>query len=173
MTEAVCKRLLGTQQRQHSDGGHLLRAVEQRQPFLGLQRERLEAATVAVRRRRRHLAVDLRPARPINGSARCASGARSPEAPTEPCSGTTGWMPRRRKSSSRSTISGRQPLWPCASALARSSSIARTDFRSVRLADADRVADEQVVLERLRFGAERSDGGQIAEAGRHAVDGLV
>ena len=32
--------------------------------------------------------------RPMSGSARWASGARSPDAPTEPCSGTTGWMPR-------------------------------------------------------------------------------
>ena len=64
--------------------------------------------------------------RPIRGSARWASGARSPDAPTLPCSGTTGWMPRSRNSSRRSTTSGRQPLWPSARVLARRSSIART-----------------------------------------------
>ena len=47
--------------------------------------------------------------RPMSGSARWASGARSPDAPTLPCSGTTGWMPaagsraagRRRAAGSR------------------------------------------------------------------------
>ena len=28
--------------------------------------------------------------KPINGKNKCARGARSPEAPTEPCSGTSG-----------------------------------------------------------------------------------
>ena len=67
--------------------------------------------------------------RPMSGRARWASGARSPDAPTLPCSGTTGWTPSRSRSSSRSTISGRQPLWPRARVLARSRSIARTTSR--------------------------------------------
>ena len=49
--------------------------------------------------------------------------------PTLPCSGTTGWMPRRSSSSNRSTRSGRQPLWPSASVFARRTSIARTTSR--------------------------------------------
>ena len=148
-TLAVRTSLLGAEQREHADGGHLLRAVEQRQAFLGLKRQRHEAAPVERLRAVDDLAVDFGPARPINGSARCASGARSPDAPTDPCDGTTGWMPARRNSSSRSTISGRQPLWPCASALARSSSIARTTSVECGCADAHGVADEQVVLQRL------------------------
>ena len=67
--------------------------------------------------------------RPISGSERWASGARSPEAPTEPCAGTTGWIPNRRKSSNRSMTSGRAPEWPSAMVLARSRSIARTTSR--------------------------------------------
>jgi hypothetical protein len=67
--------------------------------------------------------------RPMTGSARWASGARSPEAPTEPCDGTTGWMPSRSRSHSLSASSGRQPEWPRATVLARSRSIARTTSR--------------------------------------------
>ena len=67
--------------------------------------------------------------RPIRGSARCASGARSPDAPTLPWAGTTGWIPSSRSRSSRSTSNGRQPEWPSASVLARRRSIARTTSR--------------------------------------------
>ena len=81
-------------------------------------------------------------------------------------------MPRRRKSSSRSTISGRQPLCPRASVFARSSSIARTVSPVVRRADPDGVADQQVLLQLAYFGrmAMRSSG-EVAKAGRDAVDG--
>ena len=63
---------------------------------------------------------------PINGSARCASGARSPEAPTDPRAGTSGRTPRLRQSRSSATVSIRAPELPFASVLARSSIAART-----------------------------------------------
>ena len=63
---------------------------------------------------------------PTSGSARCASGARSPEAPTEPRLGTTGSTPRSRSASSSSTVSTRAPELPFASAFARRSIAART-----------------------------------------------
>ena len=63
---------------------------------------------------------------PTSGSARCASGARSPEAPTEPRLGTTGSTPRSRQASSSSTVSMRAPEFPLASVFARSSIAART-----------------------------------------------
>ena len=63
---------------------------------------------------------------PTSGSARCASGARSPLAPTEPRAGTYGRTPRSRHSSRSSTVSTRAPEFPFASAFARRSIAART-----------------------------------------------
>ena len=45
-------------------------------------------------------------------AAICASGARSPEAPTEPCAGIIGVTPRASIASSRSTSTGRTPEAP-------------------------------------------------------------
>ena len=111
--------------------------------------------------------------RPISGSARCASGARSPDAPTLPWEGTTGWIPASRNASSRSTSSGRQPEWPSASVFARRSSIARTTSRGKRRAHAHRVADEQVLLELAGVGRRDVGGRQVAEPGRDPVDDLA
>ena len=66
---------------------------------------------------------------PTSGSARCASGARSPLAPSDPRDGTTGCTPAFTIASSSSTVSRRTPDAPVASAFARSS-IARARPRS-------------------------------------------
>ena len=77
-------------------------------PSLASSVERLEA-DLAQRDERRH---DCPPSstwpRPMSGSARWASGARSPDAPTVPCSGTTGWMPRaeERRAAGRRAAAG-------------------------------------------------------------------
>ena len=63
---------------------------------------------------------------PINARARCARGARSPLAPTEPCDGMIGCRPRLSMSTSRVRVWGRMPEYPSASACARKSIIART-----------------------------------------------
>ncbi len=44
----------------------------------------------------------------------CASGARSPDAPTDPCAGTTGTSPCARHAPSASSVDQRMPLAPCA-----------------------------------------------------------
>ena len=89
------RQAVGPGQHQGADGGHHLRAVEQRQALLGLQHERLPGRARARASRGRLPAA--RPARPspwpMSGRARWARGARSPEAPTLPCEGTTGWRP--------------------------------------------------------------------------------
>src|SRR5919201_1717682 len=63
---------------------------------------------------------------PTSGRARCARGARSPLAPTDPRLGTCGRRPRLRHSISSSTVATRAPEKPFASAFARSSMAART-----------------------------------------------
>jgi len=61
--------------------------------------------------------------------AMCARGARSPEAPTEPWSGTTGVTRRSIIAASISINSGRTPDAPIASECARRRSMARTTSR--------------------------------------------
>ena len=63
---------------------------------------------------------------PRMASARCARGARSPLAPTLPCSGTSGWSPAFSMPARSSGSTAREPEKPFASTLARSSIIART-----------------------------------------------
>ena len=64
--------------------------------------------------------------RPRRGSARWASGARSPLAPTDPRLGTAGSTSASRRAISASMICGRTPECPRARVLARSSNIPRT-----------------------------------------------
>ena len=56
----------------------------------------------------------------------CASGARSPLAPTDPWHGTTGVTPRSSIATMRSSVSGFTPEWPAESEFARSAPAART-----------------------------------------------
>ena len=111
--------------------------------------------------------------RPMSGSARWASGARSPDAPTLPWAGTTGWIPRVRKARSRSTTSGRQPECPRASVFARSRSIARTTSRGRARPNADGVAGEEVLLQPAGVGRRDERRRQVAEAGRDPVHDLA
>src|ERR1019366_1082308 len=62
---------------------------------------------------------------PINASARCARGARSPLAPTLPCEGTIGVTPRLSISQMVSMMMARTPEFPFDSELARRSIMAR------------------------------------------------
>ena len=103
-------------------------------PCVPFRRERpsfASRATGAMPARRRASAPGsvspLRWARPspMTTWARCASGARSPDAPTEPCDGVTGNTLALSMAQRVSTTIGRMPLNPLARALARSRIIAR------------------------------------------------
>ena len=63
--------------------------------------------------------------KPSSGSAKCDSGAKSPLAPTEPNSGTTGVMPKLSKASISLSTRVRMPECPPNSVLRRITSIAR------------------------------------------------
>ena len=87
-----------------------LRAVDERQAFLRLEHDGREP-DAAQRFGGGHapaLEVGTRPRR-SSASARWASGARSPLAPTEPCEGTTGCTPRLSIATRRSSVSRRMP----------------------------------------------------------------
>src|SRR6185369_14031229 len=68
---------------------------------------------------------------PSSTRAQCASGARSPLAPSEPCSGTQGVMSWLSRSTSAWATSGRVPDRPIARDRTRSSIIARTHSRGI------------------------------------------
>ena len=110
---------------------------------------------------------------PISASVRCASGARSPDAPTEPCDGTYGTSPASCTASSVSITVSRTP--ECAAREARRLEREHQphDRRRQRLADADAVRADQVELQRGEIGRARCASGELAEAGVDAVDRRV
>ena len=67
---------------------------------------------------------------PIAASAQCASGARSPEQPSDPNSRTTGVIPADNIAAYTRAVSSRTPVRPVASVDRRSNINARTTSRS-------------------------------------------
>ena len=111
--------------------------------------------------------------RPISGSARCASGARSPDAPTDPWAGTTGWTPRSRNARSRSTTSGGSRYGRARACSPAAASIARTTSRGQSAPDARSVAHQEVLLEPRGVGRRDEPRREVAEPGRDAVHDLA
>ena len=111
---------------------------------------------------------------PISARAQCASGARSPEQPSEPYSGTTGVRPAL----SRATIAcgdlragrrcGRSPA--CGAAAASSPARPRARPAAPLPAACERTSDRWRSARRLERDVRR---GQGAEAGGDPVGGLV
>ena len=106
-TSATCRRRRGHRRARHEHAEHPVGPVDEREPLLGVQRQRREAGG-----RERVGGVDAALRRsqtspsPISASATWASGARSPLAPSDPCSRTTGVMPALSMASSASATSG-------------------------------------------------------------------
>ena len=143
---------LDREQRRQRLGGGELRAVEQREPFLRAEHERREAGARQRRVGRHALAGEVRPRRsPSIAAAMCASGARSPEAPTEPWLGITGMTPRASIASQHARASPAARRRRRAPRLASFSAIiSRTVAGAHRLADAGRVREHDVALQRGR-----------------------
>ena len=133
-----------------------LRAVDEREAFLGRERDwrRARPRASAVGAGHRPRAPSQTSPSPIRTSARCASGARSPLAPTDPRHGTTGCTPRLS-----SAMSAFERLEPDAREALRQHVRAQRHRRAdgadrQRLADAGGMAAEQVDLQRAeRLGA--------------------
>jgi hypothetical protein len=81
----------------------------------------------------------------MSARARCASGARSPEAPTDPCSGTTGRRSAASIRSRLSTVETRIPENPFARALALRTIISAHDAIGERTPDARGMAPHEVL----------------------------
>ena len=103
---------------------------------------------------------------PISARPQWASGARSPLAPSEPCSGTTGSRPAASSASIVSATTGRAPERPMASERARRNIIARTTSRSTG-------GPIPAACERIsaRWSSSRRSGGiQVAASEPNPVD---
>ena len=103
---------------------------------------------------------------PIATSAQCASGARSPEQPSEPYSRTTGVMPALRIAAYVSAVSRRTPVRPVMSVDRRSSMSARTTSRSTS-------APEPAACERTRLAwswARRSSAMKVVASAPNPVE---
>ena len=110
---------------------------------------------------------------PISTSAQCASGARSPLAPSEPCSGTTGVIPALSSASIVSASSGRAPEQPI-DERARAQQHHRPHHLGLdRRAHAGGVRAHERALQLLAALDRDRDVGERAEAGRDAVGRLL
>ena len=106
---------------------------------------------------------------PISESARCANGARSPLAPTLPCSGTGGQSPALSMPASKSARSSRAPEIALGDHV-RAQQHHRADFAlREQVADARRMAAHEIHLQLGEAVRRNRDLRQLAESGRHAV----
>jgi hypothetical protein len=131
-------------------GGGELRAVDQAEPFLGAKHGGLEPAL-----RQRRGAGMRRPPKiaspsPIIAAAMWASGARSPDAPTEPCTGD-----HRRDAARQHVLDQRAdlpatPEAPRPSESSLSAIISRVVAGIQRLTDAAAMRQDQVALQLCR-----------------------
>ena len=158
-------------EREAADGDRHLDAVDQREPLLGgeghgPEPRRLSAAAAGFSRPR----TRTRPS-PISPSARCESGARSPEAPDRALRGNrpAGCRPRASRGASRPSTRG------CRSCRARARWRAGPSSRAPPSSGSGAPTPAQWLRMRLRCrlsmlrGGNR-DVGELPEARRHAVD---
>ena len=161
-------------QRQAEQRRRRLRAVDQRQAFLRRRATPARAPPVPARWRlarvRRRATLRLRRSGRARG-ARAAPGRRSrrPIRATARPDGRA-WLSR---STSSSSVSSRMPENPLASTLARSAIVARTTGTGQRLADAGRMAAQQIDLQLGERVVRDAHVGEVAEAGVDAVDRRV
>ena len=145
----------------------------ERETLLRARRERLLADARSAARARICFPPTHASPWPMYAAAMCASGARSPLAPTEPLRGTTGTKPLLKRRTSASTSSTRTPECP------RSEPVQAQHLRDAhllarhRLADAAAVREHQVLLQLLEVRARDRDVLQLAEARRQPVDDVA
>ena len=182
-------RRIGRQRAGHQRRAEQRLRLEQRRPAHRRSRTACRSAAQGLPWRRAPAATGrprpapARPARaapstknaptPISVADMWASGARSPEAPTEPWHGTTGVRPLASSASSRRTVS--QPH--ARRALGEAGELERhhqpRDGDRHRRADAGGMRQHDVALQRLEVGGLDAHAGQLAEAGVDAVDRLA
>ncbi len=107
---------------------------------------------------------------PMMTSAMCASGARSPDAPSDPWHGTTGWTPRSSMSSSRRRVCEADARMPLCQRVRADQHHGAHDRPFQRLAYAHRMRHHDVALQLAHLVGRDHPVLERAEAGRDAVD---
>ncbi len=102
-----------------------------------------------------------------------ASGARSPDAPTDPWQGTTGVRPRSSIAPEEGHRRRPDTRGPLAQAGQLQGHHQASDRHRHRFADAGGVRQDEVPLERREVAGRDPHAGQLAEAGVDAVDRLA
>ena len=131
--------------------GHELRAVDQREALLGDQpdrargRPRASASAAGTRTPSNHASPS-----PTSGSARCASGARSPLAPTEPRLGTYGSTPAVQALEQQLDGLDARARVPLRQRVRAQQHRGTHDLRCIRISDAAGVGAKQPQLQLLR-----------------------
>ena len=165
---------LGLEQAGQRVGRGELRAVEQRQPFLRAEHDRREPGgrQAPPRAGSRPAGVNASPT-PIMTAVMCASGARSPDAPTEPCAGTTGMTPFASMPSSSASVAGRTPDAPWARLASFSAIISRATGTGIGSPTPAACESTMLRCSVSRSPVRDAHAGQLPEAGIDAVDGLA
>ena len=156
---------------QHQHAEHAVGAVDQRQPLLLGQHDRLDARPPRAPRAAGISAPEATRTSPspIAASAQCASGARSPEQPSDPYSCTTGVMPAVEHP--RVGLGGRQPdAGPAGGQRRQPQQHHRPGDLGLHLGSGPGGvrADQGALQLRAALGRDLL-GGQRPEPGRHAV----
>ncbi len=164
------QRALGGEQSGERERRRHLRAVEEREALLRTERDRLQARLASASRAGTTRPSNRASPSPISTAARCASGARSPEAPTEPCAGMHGTTPALASATSASMTLQRTPEWPRASDAALSATTSRTtassssapvpaecDSTSARCSSASRASSIRVRASKPEAGVDAVD----------------
>ncbi len=173
VTSAACAARWARKRPASASGGRRLRTVDEGEALLGGQDDRRQAGLAKGLRTGETLASEEGLCFAHHDGRHVASGARSPEAPTEPFSGITGMTPFSSIPSIRRTSSKRTPDAPRPSETSFRAMIRRTMLSAKRRADAAAMRQDQVALKRRYVRAVDLDRGKFSEAGIDAVDGRV
>ena len=151
-----------------------LRAVEQRKPLFGGERNRREFRAIESFVRRQRFAGEARFADANHRRGHMRERARGrPRRRPSPCEGTTGVTPRLSISCNNASVSGRTPEAPWAR-LASFSAIINRVVASLRcFADARRVRKHDVALQARKVGVVDANVSEFAEPGVDAIDRLA
>ena len=176
VTSAARNRLPASNSAGERIGGRELRAVEQRQALpwdparAAAGRARCSASAAGILP---PASASISPT-PIMAAAMCASGARSPEAPTEPWHGTTGdQVARQHRLEHRARSRAARRKRPARGSRASAPASAARWRSGHGLADARCVRQHDVALQLGQVGRWDAYAGELAEAGVDAVDRLA
>ena len=183
------RQLFGRGQRQREHRRRRLRAVDQRQPFLGAERDRLQPGARAAprppgRTRTREpelrardgprlvVSSALRPRRPARARGGRAARDRRSRRPSR-ATGTRGWTPAFSSAISASSVSSADAGEPFRQHVGAQRHRRAHGADRQRLADAGGVAAQQVQLQRLERVGRDLHVGERSESGVDAVGRLV